>query len=628
VRTPLRILLLVALMSAAGPIAWAEPDPPVPAPPPSGGRVALVLGGGAARGTAHVGVIRALTDAGVPIDLILGTSMGSLIGGLYAVGFDTATLTEVVVEVDPTSAAELLLPPRGGILDGRPLAILLDALVEGRRTDETVIPFHPVVIDLYTGEPQAAPAGSLADAIRASTAIPVLFDPVEIDGRYFYDGGLKQTIPTSLARSLGATYVIAVDVTRQIPFDPGSVQANLSRIVIGIVETFNIDELAATDVVLDPGLGDATYMDFDRSADFVRAGERVTRAALPRILADLEELGIELRPPGDPNLGRPVNAGWQGRLEVARRDVLMRPRPWNLRLDLGLGPAAGGERVTPAPASVGSRLRFGVDLRDGFLGRGHVGASYARSVAGGDAVQLRAGYRLDHAWTLLGRAEFELPPSRTGTQRWTTRWGVRWLATPQLTLEAAAQWPATTLGAAARWRADGLWLDGEATVGLTDGWTRGHIEAQTSIGLADPRWSAWTLHGRVLVGAAGPGAPASELFSIGPATGIRGTPPDAWTAPTLAVASLEVATRLVDDQALLEAALVTPSVWVFVDSAWFGDAGATRQVWAWGVGAGLEGRLFGFVPFTLGVDVGHGVTAGTWYLGWRLGPSHPPALRF
>ena len=86
--------------------------------------------------------------------------------------------------------------------------------------------------------------------------------------------------------------------------------------------------------------------------------------------------------------------------------------------------------------------------------------------------------------------------------------------------------------------------------------------------------------------------------------------------------------RLVDDRALLEAALITPSAWAFVDSAWFADTGSTRHAWAWGMGAGLDGRLFGFVPFTLGFDLGYGVTAGTWYLGWRLGPSYPPAVRY
>lgn len=95
------------------------------------GRVALILSGGAARGAAHVGVIRTLVDAGVPIDFIVGTSMGSLIGGLYAAGFDAQTLAAVVDAVDPSGAGELLLPPRGGFLDATPLAMMIDALTGG-----------------------------------------------------------------------------------------------------------------------------------------------------------------------------------------------------------------------------------------------------------------------------------------------------------------------------------------------------------------------------------------------------------------------------------------------------------------------------------------------------------------
>ena len=373
-------LLLVPRPTTAQPASAAVPTAP------TSGRVALVLGGGAARGAAHVGVLRALTDAGVPIDLVLGTSMGSVIGGLYAAGFAVSELTAVFDQIDPNAVAELLLPPRGGVLDGRPLAMLLDALLEGRALDATEIPFYPVVIDLETGEPQAAPAAPLAIAIRASTAIPVLFDPVEIGGRFYYDGGLKQTIPASLARALGAEYVIAVDVTRTIPFAPASVQANLSRIYLGIIEGFNEAELEAADVVIDPGLRDETYMDFARSSDYVRAGEAATRAALPGILEDLAARGIALRPPGDPNEGRPINAGWRDRLAAGQRAVALRSRPWNLVADLGFDPAERGARVTPAPVPPASRLRFGVDLRDGPLG-GPGWAPATRSASQGAAMR-------------------------------------------------------------------------------------------------------------------------------------------------------------------------------------------------------------------------------------------------
>lgn len=620
-RSAAALLIAFLVLTAAIPTALGQPQNDLPEP--TRGKVALVLGGGAARGVAHVGVIRALTDAGVPIDMILGTSMGSLIGGLYAAGFAVDILAEVVAEVDPTSAAELLLPPRGGILDLQPLSILLDGLLEGRELADTVVPFYPVVIDLLTGEPQAAPAAPLADAIRASTAIPVLFDPVPIGDRYYYDGGLKQTIPTSLARSLGADYVIAVDVTREIPYLPTNVQANLSRIFISIVEEYNHEELANTDVVLDPGLRDNSYMDFGHAAGFVLAGEAVTVAELPRILADLEAMGIPLRPAGDPNADHPLNEGWRARLALARREVVVRPRPLNLGIDLGFDPVATGERVTPAPAPVGSRLRFGVDLQDGVLGRLSLGASYARSVTGGsDAAQLRLGARLDPAWRLFARGHLEFAGG------WQLRTGVEWQPSPAWAVELAVRLPRPALEGTVRWRGQGLWLETAASVGQ-GGWLRGHLEARAAIAGSASAWAPWELRTRAFVGAASATTPTVDRFSVGPATGLRGTVPDAWTASTLVVGSVEVARRLSGDQAVLEAATIAPWAWAFVDGALF-DAGAEapRSAWAVGVGAGLDGSLFGFVPFSLGMDLGYGLPAGRLVLGWRLGQVYPSPWRF
>lgn len=620
-RRPAHVLTATALLLLTAPVAaqGAPASDRAAASDAPTGRVALVLGGGAARGAAHVGVLRALTEAGVPIDLVLGTSMGSLIGGLYAAGFAVSELAEVFDQVDPNAAAELLLPPRGGVLDGRPLAMLLDALVEGRRLDQTEIPFYPVVIDLETGTPQPSPQAPLADAIRASTAIPVLFDPVEIDGRFYYDGGLKQTIPASLARALGAEYVIAVDVTRTIPFAPANVQANFSRIFLDIVEGFNEAELELTDVVIDPGLQNDTYMDFARSGDFVRAGEAAARAALPGILDDLAARGIALRPPGDPNAGRPINEGWRTRLAEARRTVALRPRPWNLTLDLGFDPAERGARVTPADAPPGSRLRFGVDLRDGPLGRASVGASYAVSVTGGsDALALRASWRATYALEPFVRADWAFAGGLTG------RVGLRWRADPGWSGTLALRLPDPAVEASAAWRGTGVWVDAAAAYGTATGWTRAHAEVRGAAALAA---SGLEARGRLLLGAATPGVPAAERFSVGPATGLRTLPPDAFGAERIASASLEVALPLGGPQALVDAALVTPSAWAFVDGAWASGGDAPPFAWGAGVGAGVAGTLFGFVPFDVGLDVGYGAPTGTWRVALRAGAAYPVAGR-
>lgn len=613
------LLWLLALLALAGGGA-------AQAPAPDGtGRVALILSGGAARGAAHVGVIRTLVEAGVPIDLVIGTSMGSLIGGLYAAGFDAVTLERVLEALDASSAGELLLPPRGGFLDATPLALLIDGLTDGMELAGTAVPFYPIVTDTFSNEPRIAPMAPLGTAIQASTAIPVLFVPIEYEGRTYFDGAIRLPIPNALARELGASYVIASTADRDVPYDAGNVQAVFSRLYVSLLRDVTAESKLGSDVTLDPLLLEDSYMDFGRAADFVRAGERTALAELPRILADLEARGIPLRPPGDPNAGHPLNDGWRERLAQARRDVAVRSRPWNLGVDLALVPAASGERVTPAPAPVGSWLRFGVDLRDGPLGPATVGLSYARNVAGGvDAVQLRAGVRLDHAWRIDARADVAFDGD------WEAAWGVRWRAAPGVELAAGLRHPAGTVEAAARWRGHGLWLDIEAAVGggavgAGAGWARVHLDARAAVGPADPRWAAWSVRLRGLAGITGTATPEAERFSVGPAIGLRGTPPDAWVSPAVVLASVEVVRALGDTQQVLDAALLNPSAWAFLDAALFDDGGAARGAFAVGVGAGVEGALFGIVPLALAIDVGYGVTSGSWRFALRFAPGVPVA---
>jgi len=608
------LLWLLALLALAGGGA-------AQAPAPDGtGRVALILSGGAARGAAHVGVIRTLVEAGVPIDLVIGTSMGSLIGGLYAAGFDAVTLETVLEALDASSAGELLLPPRGGFLDATPLALLIDGLTDGMELAGTTVPFYPIVTDTFSNEPRIAPMAPLGTAIQASTAIPVLFVPIEHDGRTYFDGAIRLPIPNELARELGASYVIASTADRDVPYDPGNVQTVFSRLYVSLLRDVTAESKLGSDVTLDPLLLEDSYMDFGRAADFVRAGERTALAELPRILADLEARGIPLRPPGDPNAGHPLNDGWRERLAQARRDVAVRSRPWNLGLDLALVPAASGERVTPAPAPVGSWLRFGVDLRDGPLGPASVGLSYARNVAGGvDAVQLRAGVRLDHAWRVDAQADVAFDGG------WEAAWGVRWRAAPGVELAAGLRHPAGTVEAAARWRGHGLWLDAEAAVGGGAEWARIHLDARAAVGPADPRWAAWSVRLRGLAGVAAAGTPEAERFSVGPAIGLRGTPPDAWISRSVSLASIEVVRALGGTQQVLDAALLSPSAWAFLDAALFDDDSVARGAFAVGVGAGVEGALFGIVPLALGIDLGYGVTSGSWRLALRFAPGVPVA---
>jgi len=294
-----------------------------------------------------------------------------------------------------------------------------------------------------------------------------------------------------------------------------------------------------------------------------------------------------------------------------------------LDFDLAFSPAAS-ERVTPALAPIGSRLRFGVDLRDGFLGHGVLGASFARSVTGGDdALVLRAGYRFGADWSASARLDIGL-----GDGAWAARTGIAWSPATALELGLALRLPDATLELDAAWAATGIALAGQIALSPGDGWWRGHLDARAAAAPGGLEPSPWTVRGRALLGTASPTTPASERFSVGPAVGLRGTPPDAWITGAVAMGSLEVARTLGATAEVLDAALLTPSAWVFVDVAAFDDAGVARGTWALGVGAGIEGALFGIVPLGVGFDVAYGVGSRTWALGWRLGRPSPAVWRW
>ena len=222
------------------------------------------------------------------------------------------------------------------------------------------------------------------------------------------------------------------------------------------------------------------------------------------------------------------------------------------------------------------------------------------------------------------RADWELAGAVTG------RIGVRWRADPGWSGDLALRLPDPALEAAAAWRGEGFWFDAAAAHGLGAGWTRAHVEARGAVALAisdAPVVTGIEARARLLVGVATAGLPASERFSVGPATGLRTLRPDAFSAERLASASLEVALPLGGAQAIVDAALVTPSAWIFVDGAWASGGDAPPFAWGAGAGAGLKGTLLGFVPFDVGLDAGYGAPTGTWRMALRAGAAYPVAWR-
>ncbi|MFQ6033884.1 MAG: patatin-like phospholipase family protein [Candidatus Bipolaricaulia bacterium] len=188
--------------------------------------IGLVLSSGGARGAAHTGVLKVLAERRIPIDTIVGTSMGAMVGGVYAAGVSTERIEEEWLKTDIMRVARSFLPtfPLHGWSSGSTLYRALQSLVGDARIEELPLKFAAVATDIETGEEVVIQEGLLVDAIRASSSVPGLFVPVELDGRFLVDGGLVNPLPVDVARRLGAEIVIAVDVgyyPRRIERKPG-----------------------------------------------------------------------------------------------------------------------------------------------------------------------------------------------------------------------------------------------------------------------------------------------------------------------------------------------------------------------------------------------------------------------
>jgi NTE family protein len=323
-------LLLAAALSACRTAAPRAPLPDVPpAPlddrPP---RVALVLGGGGARGFAHVGVLRVLEEARVPVELIVGTSVGSVVGALYAAGANGPALERMAADLDRDDLFDFSLAPAlfgAGLASGKRLEAFVRERAGTTTFDALRVPLAAVATDLETGAPVVLTSGDVARAVRASSAIPGVFEPVELDGRLLVDGALAHNLPVGVARALGADVVVAVDVSAL----PGDVRPrNFVEVflrAVNLVMHAEVEEARRdADVLLEPAVGGVGFIDFDRKGEVMAAGAVAARAALPRIRAAIE--GFEARrraeaarEPGADQAAAPAAPWNASRSMVARR---------------------------------------------------------------------------------------------------------------------------------------------------------------------------------------------------------------------------------------------------------------------------------------------------------------------
>lgn len=270
------------------------PVPPVVAPvvPRKAPRVGLVLGGGAARGFAHVGVIQVLEEAGIKPDLVVGTSAGSLVAAIYASGKTGAQLQQIAVDMEEATLTDWALPIFGrGMLRGEALARYVNGLVGNRPIDQLPTPLGIVATDLQSGEGILFRRGDTGMAVRASSAVPSLFQPVKIGTREFVDGGLVAPVPVGYARQMGAELVIAVDISNQPQSNvaDGAIQVLLQTFSI-MAKSINAYELRDADVVVRPLLAAVGSADFGSRRRSIEAGRAAMLLALPAYRARLANL--------------------------------------------------------------------------------------------------------------------------------------------------------------------------------------------------------------------------------------------------------------------------------------------------------------------------------------------------
>jgi len=279
---PVTELPLAACAPASAASVAEVAPPPRPTRPP---RVALALGGGAARGFAHIGVIEVLEDNGIHPDIVTGTSAGSLVAAMYASGRSGKELENLAVNMDESALTDWSFPGRG-LIRGEALARYVREATGNKPLEQMKIPLGIVATDLDSGKPIVFRRGDVGTAVRASSAVPAVFQPVKIGTHEYVDGGLASPVPVRAARDMGADVVIAVDIS-QLP-DGGATGDALHM----LLQTFSIMsrsinelELKEAEVALHPKLVGVAGTDFTLRKKNIEAGREAALALLPLIKA-------------------------------------------------------------------------------------------------------------------------------------------------------------------------------------------------------------------------------------------------------------------------------------------------------------------------------------------------------
>lgn len=283
-------------MVLAGCALFHRPAPPDATPPMP--KIALVLGGGAARGFAHVGVIRVLEQEKIPINLIVGTSVGSLIGALYADKGNSFDLEVIAFKLEKEDLFDFsVIATTTGPVKGDRLEQFVRERVSREKIEDLPIPFAAVATNLNTGQRVVLTRGSIAKAVRASSSIPGIFTPVQYFDMTLVDGGVVDNVPVDVAREMGADLIIGVNIGKDV------VNYNTANIIDITLQAANVmaNEISAfkmkgADVLIEPDVGSVKMMDFTMKESLMRAGIVAAENAIPAIRKKIYEWQARRQP--------------------------------------------------------------------------------------------------------------------------------------------------------------------------------------------------------------------------------------------------------------------------------------------------------------------------------------------
>lgn len=246
-------------------------------------KVALVLGAGASKGFAHVGVIKVLEANGIPIDMVVGTSAGSFVGSLFAYGYTGFELQGIALSITRGDIVDISIPDKG-FIKGEKVEEFINTRVKNTPIERFKIPFHAVATDIATGKEVAFGKGNAGMAVRASCSIPGVFRPVRIGNSTYVDGGVVSPVAVDVARMYGADIVIAVDISGDTSTNvPDGIMETIMKSIDIMYSRIAQNQIAKADIVIKPRVSHIGSADFGKRHEAILEGEKSTQELIPKI---------------------------------------------------------------------------------------------------------------------------------------------------------------------------------------------------------------------------------------------------------------------------------------------------------------------------------------------------------